>query len=305
MMKIGLVSAILPDLSFEELFDYSAGVGFEGIEVCCWPVGKAERRYAGVTHIDLDGLNNEKQTHYLKYAEKLGMSISSLGYYPNALSADEEEAKVSVNHIKRLINASADMSINMITTFIGRDQSKTVEENLVMYEKVWSPIVKLAEEKKVKIAIENCPMFFTKDESPGGKNLAAAPYLWREIFERIPSDNLGLNYDPSHLYLTGVDHVWPIYEFKDKIFHVHFKDIRIDQEKVNEYGRFAYPVLWHSPKIPGLGEIDFSSLISALNDVQFNGYACIEIEDKTFEGSENDVKVAIGQSFRYLKQFLP
>ena len=304
MMKFGLVSAILPDETFEEVFDYAAGVGFEGIEVCCWPKGKAERRYAGITHIDLDTLDAEKEEYYLDYAEKSGVGISSLGYYPNALSADEAEAEVAVNHIKKLIEASARMGIGMVTTFIGRDPVKTVEENLDIMEKVWGPIVKLAEEKDVLIGIENCPMLFTKDEWPGGKNLMAAPYLWERVFERIPSKNLGLNYDPSHLLLTDSDHVLPIYQFAEKIFHVHFKDIRVYKEKLNEYGRFAYPSLWHSPKIPGLGQIDFGAMISALNDIKFNGYACIEIEDKTFEGNKEDVRFAIEQSYRYLRQYL-
>lgn len=304
MMKFGLVSAILSEQSFEEVFNYAAGVGFEGVEVCCWPKGKAERRYAGITHIDLDILDSEKEKHYLDYAKKLGVGISSLGYYPNALSADKSEAEVAVAHIKKLIEASARMGIGMVTTFIGRDSVKTVEENLDLMEKVWRPIVKLAEEKDVRIGIENCPMLFTKDEWPGGKNLMAAPYLWREVFKRLPSKNLGLNYDPSHLLLIGADHILPIYDFREKIFHVHFKDIRVYQEKLNEYGRFASPTLWHSPKIPGLGQIDFGGMISALNDIGFDGYACIEVEDKTFEGSTENIQLAIKQSFGYLKQFL-
>ena len=304
MMKFGLVSAILPDLSFEDLFDYASGVGFEGIEVCCWPAGKAERRYAGITHIDLDALTSDKEKHYINYAKKRGVGISSLGYYPNALSANKEEASVAAAHIKKMIEASNRMGIGVVTTFIGRDPLKTVEENLDIMEAVWGPIVKLAEEKNVLIGIENCPMLFTKDEWPGGKNLMAAPYLWRQVFERIPSKNMGLNYDPSHLLLTESDHIQPIYDFAEKIFHVHFKDIRVYPEKLNEYGRFAYPALWHSPKIPGLGQIDFGAMISALNDIGFDGYACIEIEDKTFEGSEASVRMAIEQSYRYLRQYL-
>lgn len=304
MMKLGLVSAILPDFSFEEVFDYAKSVGFACVEVCCWPVGKAERRYAGVTHINLDELTDEKIKHYKSYAQKCGVEISSLGYYPNALSANKDEAAVAIEHIQKLIKASARMGINMVTTFIGRDQTKTVEENLELYKQVWTPIVKLAEELNVRIGIENCPMSFTKDEWPGGKNLAAAPYIWRQMFELIPSKNLGLNYDPSHPYLIGADYVKPVYEFKEKIFHVHFKDIKIYQEKLDEYGRFAYPALWHSPKIPGLGGVNFAALISALNDIRYNGHACIEIEDKTFESSIDTVKHAIEQSYRFLKQYV-
>ena len=104
--------------------------------------------------------------------------------------------------------------------------------------------------------------------------------------------------------MIGADYIKPVYEFKEKIFHVHFKDLRIYKEKLDEYGRFAYPSLWHSPKIPGLGGINFAALISALNDIRFNGHACIEIEDKTFEDSIETVKHAIEQSYRFLKQYI-
>lgn len=304
MIKLGLVSAILPDYSYEELMDFSKTVGFKAVEVCCWPVGKAERRYAGVTHIDLDTLTPEREKYLLDYAKQNQVEISSLGYYPNALSADVEEADLAVEHIKKLIKASNRMGIGMVTTFIGRNPSKTVEENLALLEEVWGPIIQLAEEENVLVAIENCPMLYTQDEWPGGKNLMAAPYLWRKIFERLPSKNLGLNYDPSHLPLVGADPIKPIYEFADKIFHVHFKDLLIYPEKIQEFGFFAYPSLWHSPKIPGLGMVDFAAMISALNDIGYNGFGCIEVEDKTFESSDLSVRRAIEQSYRYLSQFL-
>lgn len=304
MMKLGLVSAILPGLSFEELIDYAASVGFECVEVCCWPKGKAVRRYAGVTHIDIDGLTREKMDYYLNYAKERGVAISSLAYYPNPLDADLEARKVSVDHINALIDVSAEMGIHMVTTFIGKDKNKTVEENLDLYEEVWKPIIKHAEEKKVRIGIENCPMYYTKDEFPGGNNLASTPYIWKEMFKRIPSDCLGLNYDPSHPYLIMADYIQSLYDFKDKIFHVHFKDIKIYTDKLNEYGAFSYPALWHSPKLPGLGGVDFAAFCSALNDIHYTGPACIEVEDRAYEGSLEDTKSGIEQSYRYMKQFM-
>ena len=303
-MKLGLVSAILPDLTFEEVVDYAAGVGFECIEVCCWPKGKAVRRYAGITHIDLEGLTREKMTYYRDYAKKRGVGISSLGYYPNPLDPDKDAAAVSIDHIKKLIVVSAGMGIGMITTFIGKDRSKTVEENLELYKKTWTPIVKLAEEKKVKIAIENCPMLFTANEWPGGNNLACTPDIWRQMFKLIPSKNLGLNYDPSHLYLIGASATKPLYEFKNRIFHVHFKDIKIYQEMLDEFGHFSYPALWHSPKLPGLGSVDFGAFCSALYDIRYKGPACIEVEDKAFEGNLPLVKQGIELSYRYMRQFV-
>lgn len=301
MMKLGLVSAILPDYTFEQVIDYASQTGFECVEICCWPREKAARRYAGITHINLDELTEEKMNYYLDYAKNKGIEISSLGYYPNPMDADPAVSAPAVEHIKKLITASSKMGIGMVTTFIGKDKNKTVEENLELYKEVWTPIVELAEKNSVKIAIENCPMLYTKDEWPGGNNLASTPAIWRKMFELIKSEHLGLNYDPSHPYLIGADYVKPLYEFKDKIFHVHFKDIKIFKDKLDEYGAFSYPALWHSPKLPGMGGVDFSAFCSALNDIRYSGFACIEVEDKAFEGSIDDVKAGIEQSYRYMR----
>lgn len=304
MMKLGLVSAILPDLTFEQVMDYAAQVGFSCVEVCCWPKGKAARRYAGITHIDIGGITREQMDHYLAYAKERGVAISSLAYYPNPMDPDPEARQVAIDHLMALIDVSARMGVNMITTFIGKDKRKTVEENLDLFEELWTPIVRHAEARKVRVGIENCPMYYTKDEFPGGNNLASTPHIWREMFRRVPSEYLGLNYDPSHPYLQGFDYVQPLYDFKDKIFHIHFKDIKIYRDKLNQYGMFSYPALWHSPKLPGLGGVDFGAFCSALNDIRYQGCACIEVEDRAFEGSLEDVKSGIEQSYRYMKQFL-
>jgi len=304
MMQLGLLSAILPDYTFEEVFDYAASAGFKCVEVCCWPKGNAVRRYAGVTHIDITDITRERMDYYLDYSVKSGVKISSLGFYPNPLDSDLEARKVAVDHIMALIDVSVQMGINLVTTFIGKDKYKTVEENLELYKEVWTPIVRYAEERKVRIGIENCPMYFTKDEFPGGNNLASTPAIWRKMFEIIPSDYLGLNYDPSHPYLLGMDYVKPIYDFKDKIFHVHLKDLKILQDKLNEYGIFSYPSLWHAPKLPGLGGINFGDFCGALNDIGYKGYACIEIEDRAFEGSIENVKAGIEQSYRFMSQYM-
>ena len=304
MFKFGFNTAILPDYTFEQIIDFADENGLECVEVCCWPKGKAVRRYAGVTHIDLEGLDDAKMKYYTDYAASKGVTISSLGFYPNALSSDKETSDAAVSHIMDLITVSAKMGVNMVTSFIGRDKDKNVEENLDKFEEIWTPIVKHAEQAGVKIGIENCPMLFSGDEWPGGNNLASAPYIWREMFKRIPSGNLGLNYDPSHMRLIDADYVKPIYEFKDKIFHIHFKDLRIDRDKLDDYGRFAYPFLWHSVKLPGLGDIDFGALCSALYDIKFDGCACIEVEDRAFESCEEDVKRSILLSARYLRNFI-
>jgi sugar phosphate isomerase/epimerase len=202
------------------------------------------------------------------------------------------------------MDVSAEMGVGMVTTFIGKDKTKTVEENLDLYEQIWTPLLRHAEKKKVRVGIENCPMYYTRNEFPGGNNLASTPYVWKEMFRRIPSDCLGLNYDPSHPYLLMADYIQPLYDFKEKIFHIHFKDIRIFRDKLDEYGAFSYPALWHAPKLPGLGGVDFAAFCSALNDIRYDGFACIEVEDRAYEAGVEDVKRGIEQSHRYMSQFM-
>lgn len=303
-MKLGFVSAILPELSFEELIDFASASGFGCVEVCCWPVGKAERRYAGVTHIDVDALDERKADEVNKLLEKKGVEISALGYYPNPLDPDPEKSNFYVSHIKKVIDASALLGIYRINTFIGRDKTRSVDDNFESFLRIWPNLIKYAEMKNVKVGIENCPMIFTKDEWPGGNNLATTPVIWRRMFKEIQSQYFGLNIDPSHLLWMQMDYVKPLYEFKEKIFHVHLKDARVDRSKLAEIGIMADPLEYHTPKLPGLGDIDWGKFVSALNDIGYKGYACIEVEDKNFEGSLKEREYALKLSKRYLEQYI-
>ena len=305
-MKLGFVSAILDQSSYEEMMDTAAELGFQCVEVACWPQGKAERRYAGVSHIDAERVleDDEYAKHILDYAAQKGVEISSLAYYPNTMDGDLEKRAAAVEHLKALIKASAKLGVNMVTTFIGRDQTKTVEENLELVKEIWPPIIALAEEQGVKIGIENCPMLFGADQWPGGQNLMTTPAIWRKVFEILPSDNLGINYDPSHFVWQMIDYIQPIYEFKDKIFHVHYKDIKLYPEKLNQVGIMAYPLEFMSPKLPGLGDVDWGKYVSALTDIGYDGCTCIEVEDKAFEGSQEKVLDSLRLSKRYMEQFV-
>ena len=146
-------------------------------------------------------------------------------------------------------------------------------------------------------------MYFSNDEWPKGQNIAYSPAVWRQLFEIINSANFGLNYDPSHLLWMQMDYIKPIYEFQERIFHVHIKDARVYKDKLDDYGVLANPLKFHSPKLPGLGDVDWGAYFSALNDIGYNGPACIEVEDKTYENSLADRKKALIQSITYLKNF--
>lgn len=305
-MLLGLVSAIADTMDYEEMIDFVSATGLECVEVACWPAGKAERRYAGVSHINADRVltDDDYAKHILEYAAGKNVKISSLAYYPNTMDADLEKRAAAVEHLKKLLRASAKLGVNMVTTFIGRDQRKTVEENLELVKEVWPPIIALAEEQGVKVAIENCPMLFGADQWPGGQNLFTTPAIWRRVFEILPSPNLGINYDPSHFVWQMIDYIQPIYEFKDRIFHVHYKDIKLYPEKLQQVGIMGYPLDFMSPKLPGLGDVDWGKYVSALTDIRYTGYTCIEIEDKAFEGSVEDVKNSVRLSARYLRNFV-
>lgn len=302
MLELGFASAILPDLSLEEVLKFAAENRFECVEVMCWPVGKAERRYAGVTHIDVANFTDADAAHVKSLTEKYGVKISALGYYPNPLVADPEERQTYIEQIKKIIVASAKLDVNITNTFIGRDITKSIDDNWPLFEEVWKPIVAFAEEHNVKIGIENCPMLFSADEWPGGKNMAISPEVWRRMFDSIPSDNFGLNFDPSHLVWQGIDITRAIREFAPKFIHVHAKDAKIDHEMLYQRGILGFK--WHVPKLPGLGDIDWGKFFSALTDSPYRGPVCIEVEDRAYESSLDDVKRSIVQSGRYLEQFM-
>ena len=307
MIKLGFVSAILADQTFEKVMSFAAKTGYSCVEIMCWPVGKAERRYAGVTHIDVTDLSKKKVDKIHNTLEQKNVTISGLGYYPNLLEADKKNAPPRadyVTHIKKVIDAAQRLGLKNVNTFIGRDHLSSVEDNFKRFKKVWPGIVKYAEKRGVKIGIENCPMFFTNDEWPGGKNLASSPAIWRRMFEEIPSANFGLNYDPSHLVWQFIDYIRPIYEFKERIFHVHIKDAKVLRDKLNDVGILATPLSFHRPKLPGLGDVDWGKFFSALTDIGYDGAACVEVEDRSYEGSLQMRKKSLIQSREYLKQFL-
>ncbi len=147
-------------------------------------------------------------------------------------------------------------------------------------------------------------MLFTRDEWPGGKNLARNPAIWRRMFEDIPSSSFGLNYDPSHLIWQQMDYLAPMREFKDRLFHVHAKDARVDRHKLDRVGILAYPNEYHTPKLPGLGDVNWGEFFSVLGDTGYKGPVCVEVEDRAFEGGLELRKVSLVQSHTYLRQYL-
>ena len=305
MISLGFVSAILGDKTLGEVIDIAANNRFGCVELMCWPVGNAERRYAGVTHIDVDALTQARVKEIKKLAASKGVGISGLGYYPNTLDEDEEKREFYVGHIKKVIDAAAALGVPVVNTFIGRIPSKDLEYNFRLFEKVWPPIIRHAEGRGVKVAIENCPMYFTGDEWPAGKNLAYCPAVFRRMFASIPSKNFGLNFDPSHFVWQRMDYLKPLKEFKDRLFHIHIKDVKVHSDRLDDVGILATPLEYHSPRLPGMGDVDWGRFMSTLYEVGYRGPACVEVEDRNYEGGPDDVLAALVQSRAYMSQFIP
>jgi sugar phosphate isomerase/epimerase len=304
-MQLGFVSAILEDLSFDEVLDFAAEERFECVEVMCWPTGRGDaRRYAGTTHIDVANLDEAKARAINDRCQSTGVRISALGYYPNPLTSDVDERAVYVEHLRRLIDGAVLLGLSNVNTFVGRDQWKTIDGNWPLFLEVWPPLVRYAAERDVNLGIENCPMFFTQDEWPGGKNLAISPVVWRRMFAEVPDPHFGLNYDPSHLIWQQMDEIAPITEFASRLHHVHAKDARLDRRKLDAAGILAVPLDYHTPKLPGLGDVRWGAFFAALTDAGYTGPICIEAEDRPYEGGLQDRKRGLRQAARFLRQFM-
>jgi sugar phosphate isomerase/epimerase len=287
-VKLGFLTAAFPELTLEQVADWAAAERFEALELACWPAGGGERRrYAGVTHVDVESFDPDAVRGLLG---DRGLEISSLAYYPNNLHPDDAHREQVNGHLRRVIDAAQRLEVPIVGTFVGNDKDRPLSENLRRFREIWPPLVEYAGERGVKIAIENCPMIFSEDEWPGGNNLAWAPAIWDELFDAIPADNFGLNLDPSHLVWLMIDYERAVYDYAPRIFHVHAKDLEVRRDGLYRHGTFSAGMGWQVPRLPGLGEVDWSRFVAALYAVGYDCWISIEHEDRRFEGDEQLVK---------------
>ena len=282
-MKLGLLTAAFPDQSLEQVARWAHDNGFEALEIACWPAGGGERRrYSGVCHIDVERFDPKSVRDVMRRHD---LEISALAYYPNHLDPDQATREAVNGHLRRVIEAAQLLEVGVVGTFVGRDQHRSEEDSLGEFKRVWPPMVRYARERNVKIAIENCPMIFSKDEWPGGRNLAYSPALWRRLFEIVPDDNFGLNLDPSHLVWQFIDYTRAVRDFAPRIFHVHAKDMEVDRDGLYEHGVMSLGMGWQVPRLPGLGEVRWDRFISALYANGYDWVVSVEHEDRRFEGN--------------------
>jgi sugar phosphate isomerase/epimerase len=290
-MKLGLLTAAFPDLSLREVAAWAQANGFETLEVACWPAeGGERRRYAGVTHIRCEMLDAAGAAAVRDTMAEFGLEISALAYYPNNLHPDEAHRAEVNAHLLRVIDAAALLGVPIVGTFVGNDATQTSDVNLRRFAEIWPPLLEHARGKGIKIAIENCPMIFSSDEWPGGNNLASTPAIWRRMFEIAPDPGFGLNLDPSHLVWLMIDYERVVYDFADHILHVHAKDMEINREGLYLHGTMSAGIGWQVPRLPGLGEVNWSRFIAALYANGYDYVVSVEHEDRAFEQSEDLVK---------------
>lgn len=289
-MKLGLFTAAFPDLSLEQIADWASSNGYQALEIAAWPTSVAERRYAGVSHIDAATMDRSAAARLRSMLADHKLTISSLGYYPNILDPDTAVSSLAVEHLKRVIDAAALLEVPVVGTFVGRDWRRGLEENIEVYARTWPAIVRHAREREVRIGIENCPMLFSADEWPAGKNIATSPAIWKRMWELIPDDNFGLNLDPSHLVWQMIDYERVVSDFGSRIFHVHAKDLMIDREGLYQHGILSLGMGWQIPRLPGLGDIDWKRFIAALYHSGYDYVVSVEHEDHNFEGNADIVK---------------
>jgi sugar phosphate isomerase/epimerase len=290
-VKLGLLTAPFESTPLTEVADWAATNGYPVLEVACWPRSSdAKRRYAGTSHIDVANLAEAEAAELVADLAHRGVEVSGLGYYPNPLHPDLEHRAAVHDHLRAVIRAASLMNVPVVNTFIGNDRSRNPAENFAEFRRVWPDIVGYAADHGVRIGIENCPMIFSLDEWPGGDNLAHSPAVWRDMFDAIPGDTLGLNLDPSHLVWQMIDAEQVVDEFGSRIYHVQCKDVEIDRRGLYEHGTTSIGIGWQRPRLPGLGEVNWPRFISALYRTGYDGALVVEHEDRQFEGTDELVK---------------
>jgi sugar phosphate isomerase/epimerase len=304
-MKLGFLTACLPKRSLEDIAAWAAAHGFEALEVAAWPA-LGDRPFTA-THLDVDGFGEAEAERVRELFDRHGLALSSLAFYDNNLHPDPGERERINRHVMALVDAAALLGSPTVGTFVGRDWTKPVGENLRQAEQIFAPLVEHAGERGVKVVIENCVMEgWHPDGYPG--NLAYSPELWEWMFGL----GLYLNFDPSHLVWMGIDPIAALRPYVDRVAHAQAKDIQIFPERRNRYGwpgkavrrDDPWDVGWWRYRVPGLGEVDWRRVVDTLYEGGFDGVLSVEHEDPVWGGDEPRIEVGLEVAHRTLRPLL-
>jgi sugar phosphate isomerase/epimerase len=305
-VKLGFLTACLPGTPLDEIVGWAAAEGYQGLEVAVWP--DVPGRDWEASHIDVAALDAAGAAEVRGLFDESGIEISALAYYENNLDADLGRREQVHEHLRRVVDAAQLLGVGLVGTFVGRDVSLTVADNLRLAEKTLPPLVAYAGERGVRLVVENCPM---EGWHPDGypANLAYSPELWDWMFDL----GLYLNFDPSHLGWLGVDPVAVLPRYVDHVLHVQAKDVQIDSEGRNRHSLFGRAVDrasnpwasgWWRYRIPGLGEIDWRGVVDALYEGGFDGFVSVEHEDPVWSGTPEKVYAGLTIARRTLSPLL-
>jgi sugar phosphate isomerase/epimerase len=304
-MKLGFLTACLPDRSLADIAAWAESRKYEALEVAAWP-DLGDRPFTA-THLDAAGFGEKEADETRALFEKHGLTLSSLAFYDNNLHPDPAERQAINDHVLACIDAAALVGCPTVGTFIGRHPGKSVAENLREAEQLFPRLVDRAGEKGVKLIIENCVMEgWHPDGYPG--NLAYSPELWEWMFDL----GLYLNFDPSHLVWMGIDPVEALKPYVDRIPHAQAKDIQLFPEKRNHYGwpgkavvrEDPFDVGWWRYRVPGLGEVDWLRVVDALYEGGFDGVLSVEHEDPVWGGTEDRIHTGLQVAHRTLRPLI-
>lgn len=189
--------------------------------------------------------------------------------------------------IARLVEHSRIFGTGVVTMNAWVPEGLRESEALGYYKKTWSEIARVAEDGGIRVAIENCPHDL--------RNVAYSPAMWERMFDAVPSEAIGLEYDPSHLVWLGVDYIQALRDFAGRVYAFHAKDTQVFRDKL---ARGGYPsVGWWRYRIPGHGEVNWKAVFVELEDTGYAGDVIIEHEDPLFEGIHFEKGLAKGAGF--------
>ena len=277
-MEIGFLTWFFQRLSLEEMFVWAADTGLTGLELDNCP----------------DDLPRLKKL----LARFPQVKVFALGRSQNYLVGDADERARCTGQLSRDIELAPELGIQVITIFAGRDPYKTVEENLPIFQEVFTPLVEKAEAFGVRLAMENCAQ---RIWWPAGGNLAHTPELWRKLFSLIPSPALGLTFDPSHFVWQGMDALKAVREFGPRIFYAHAKDTEVHVEVLADRG--IYGTDWWHYRLPGWGRVDWAGFFTALREVGYTGPIGIEHEDRYWNHNDDEIKHGLLLARDFLHRF--
>lgn len=305
-MKLGFLTACLPGHSLEELAGWAASHGYQALEVAAWP-RRPDRPFTA-THLDAAHFSEADADRVRALFAAHSLTLSSIAYYDNNLHPDPQARAAIHQHLRACIDAAAMLGCPLVGTFIGRDTSATVADNLRQAEHIFPPLADYAGERNVRLVIENCPM---EGWHPDGypANLAYSPELWEWMF----SLGLYLNYDPSHLLSLGIDPVAALRPYLDRVLHAQAKDTEIFPGRRNRYGVFGQMISrpdpwasgWWRYRVPGLGDIDWRRLTDLLNEGGATTALTVEHEDPVWGGDEARTKTGLLIAHRTLHPLIP